>query len=92
MECEWDPAKAASNFRKHGVPFEEAETVFDDPRVIVRYDERHSDREDRWAVIGISNRGRVVIVTYTPRNRKPRLVSARKATRREVDEYGESDD
>jgi hypothetical protein len=87
VQCEWDAAKAVSNRRKHGIWFAEAQTVFDDPRVIVAYDDSHSAREDRWAVIGVSDRGRVLVVTYTPRRHVPRIVTARKATRKEIDEY-----
>ena len=87
MEFEWDPAKAAANRRKHGVPFEEAQSVFDDPRVLVRYDAAHSADEDRRNALGLSNRMRVLAVTYTLRGAVIRVISARKATRAEAEEY-----
>jgi uncharacterized protein len=90
VDFEWDAAKAAGNRRKHGVSFEEASTVFDDPKVLVRYDEGHSDEEDRWNAAGMSEKLRVLSVTYTRRGSAIRIISARKATRAESREYGES--
>ncbi len=90
MEFEWDVAKAAANRRKHGVSFEEAATVFDDPNVLVRYDAAHSEDEDRWNVVGTSSRHRVLAVTYTKRGEAIRIISARKSGRAEAREYGET--
>ncbi len=90
MEFEWDDAKAAATRRKHGVPFEEAATIFDDPNVFVRYDAVHSEDEDRWNVIGTSSRRRVLSVTYTKRGEAIRIISARKSSRAEAREYGET--
>ena len=88
---EWDPEKARLNVRKHGVSFEEATTVFHDPLALFKRDEEHSDTEDRWHVLGISARERVlVVVTLEPEEDIVRIISARKATRREVQDYVES--
>lgn len=57
---EWDPSKAAANFRKHRVSLEEGTTVFDDRNVLVNYDSKHSLQEDRRSATGISERGRLV--------------------------------
>ncbi len=87
MEFEWDEAKAASNRRRHGLSFDEAATVFDDPLVSVFHDEEHSVSEDRWIAIGISDRGRLVVVSHAYREGRTRIISARKATANEVREY-----
>jgi len=79
---EWDVAKAAANSRKHGVSFEEAETAFDDLSARVRYDAGHSEDEDRWRLIGLSEKFRLLIVIYAKGNEATfRLISARRATR-----------
>lgn len=88
MRFEWDARKAASNRRKHGVSFEEAATVFDDPRVMIFYDEEHSDEEDRYIAIGMSEKGRVIVVSHPHRGPAVRLISARWATKAEAQEYG----
>jgi len=90
VDFEWDATKAAGNRRKHGVSFEEASTVFEDRNVLVRYDEGHSDEEDRWNAVGASAKLRVLSVTYTRRGNAMRIISARKATRTEAREYGEA--
>lgn len=90
MDFEWDRAKAASNLRKHGVSFEEAKTVFDDPRVLSLPDEAHSDDEERAHAIGISHKGRLLLVSFTDRPPAIRIISARKAGRSEVNAYGET--
>jgi hypothetical protein len=90
MEFEWDAAKAASNRRKHGVSFQEAATVFDDPRVALFYDEEHSGSEDRYLAIGVSDKGRVIVVSHTYRADATRIISARKATATEAQAYGQS--
>lgn len=86
-EFEWDPDKSEFNRRKHGVPFEEATTVFADPRSISMYDPDHSDDEDRYLVLGLSQRGRILVVSYTDRPPRARIISARPATRRERTQY-----
>src|SRR5215207_9846035 len=68
MDFEWDEAKAKANERKHGVSFDEAETVFHDPLGLTVFDPAHSDRELRYATIGMSSLGRIVIVTHTDRS------------------------
>ena len=91
MAFEWDKNKAKTNLLKHGVSFDEAKTVFDDLFYIDFYDPDHSDDEDRYIVIGKSQRHRILIVSYTERDNdnKVRLISARKATRKEREDYEE---
>jgi len=88
----WDARKALSNLKKHGVPFEEAATVFADPDALDWDDPEHSDAEIRSKRLGTSVTGRVLIVIYTPRkvnNAKEiiRIISARQATRKERQTY-----
>ena len=83
----WDPAKAADNLRKHGVPFEEALTVFGDPLARIHDDPSHSDRERREIIVGHSTKGRLLLVSFTERMRVVRLISARRATRHEREDY-----
>jgi len=59
---EWDERKAVGNLRKHGVTFWEAVTIFHDPCILSRYDDEHSDTEDRWVVLGESERSRLLVV------------------------------
>jgi hypothetical protein len=89
MRFQWDPQKAATNRAKHGITFEEALTVFGDPFGRITDDPRHSEDEDRYVLIGHSERHRLLVVMFTERGRSIRLVSARKATRRERKEYEE---
>ena len=89
MRFEWDENKAASNLSKHGVSFEEAKTVFDDPLYVDFYDPDHSDEEQRYIIVGESNRGRLLIVSYTERGDSIRLISARVVTRSEREVYEE---
>ncbi len=89
MEFEWDDAKAAINHRKHRVSFHEAATSFEDPLVIIFHDEEHSASEDRWIAIGISDRGRLLVVSHAYPEGRMRIISARKATANEVREYEE---
>lgn len=86
----WDPKKATSNLRKHGVSFAEAQTVFDDPLARIFDDQDHSYDERRELIIGTSARGRLVLVGFTERLRSIRLVFARPLTRAEVHDYEES--
>jgi uncharacterized DUF497 family protein len=87
MEVEWDAGKAATNLEKHGVPFEEAATSLLDPMALAREDER-SEGEARWVLIGMSANARLLTVVYTLRNEhRIRLISARKATRKEASFY-----
>jgi uncharacterized DUF497 family protein len=83
---EWDDLKARKNFSKRGVSFEEATTVFDDPLFIVFKDPDHSIREQRYIIIGQSERRRYLIVSFTERERT-RLITARELDSRERKEY-----
>ena len=87
MAFEWDSNKAATNLAKHGVSFEEAKTVFDDPLYIDFYDLDHSDDEHRYIMIGMSEQNRLLLVAYTQRGDVIRLISAREATRAERKAY-----
>jgi uncharacterized protein len=87
MEFEWDERKAVSNFSKHGVSFEEAETVFEDALYVDFYDPDHSRDEERYLIIGISKQARLLIVSYTERKNLIRLISAREVTRVEKEIY-----
>jgi len=86
---EWDPNKARSNQVKHGISFEEAATVFRDPRALSIFDDEHISNEDRWITIGISNTGRLVVVCHTFQKKEEsnvaiRLFSSRKANKKET--------
>jgi uncharacterized protein len=80
IKFEWDDDKAVSNQQKHGVSFEEALTVFDDPLYLEDYDEAHSEREDRFKIIGESAEGQLLIVIYVERTDRIRIISARLVT------------
>ena len=86
---EWDEEKAQANLRKHGVSFEEAQTVFTDPLAMTIPDPDHSIDEARFIIIGESDKKRIVVVAHTERKKKIRLISARKATRAERKKYEE---
>lgn len=75
--------KAAANFRKHGVSFDEAESVFDDPLAIIVEDRQHSEQEPREVIVGHSETGRLLFVCFVERMGAVRLVSARQVTRQE---------
>lgn len=87
MRFEWDPEKAASNFAKHGVSFEEASTVFGDPMATTVGDPEHSVGEERWLTTGLSRQHRVVIVWHTDRGCIVRIIGARLATSNERRAY-----
>ena len=80
MEFEWDDAKAAANDRKHGVTFAEAATAFADPLAALFPDPDHSADETREILIGYSERGRLLIVSFTERRPNLRIISARVAS------------
>lgn len=86
---EWDEEKAKENFRKHKVSFEEAKTVFGDPFLMTFPDPEHSDSEQRYLNIGISSKGRVLVVVHTERERNTRIINSRKATTNERRVYEE---
>ena len=93
-DFEWDPNKAESNHRKHGVRFEHATTVFRDPRAVSVLDDTHSKKEDRWITLGISAGGRLLAVHHTfeelnANTVRIRIISSRRATKREASQYGE---
>ena len=83
MEFEWDPEKAAANIRRRRVSFNEAATVLEDPLSTTFPDEAHSEDEMRFVTVGVSQRGRLLVVAHTERNDTIRIISARRATRRE---------
>ena len=89
---EWDPAKAAENFAKHGVAFETAATVLRDPLALSVYDSAHSEAEERWASVGRAEDGKLLVVIHTfeetsATSATVRIISAREATRRERENY-----
>jgi uncharacterized DUF497 family protein len=89
LRFEWDPEKAAENLANHGLSFEEAATVFGDPLGRIVDDPRHSTDEPRYVLLGHSERQQLLAVMFTERAKAIRLISARKATRRERREYEE---
>jgi uncharacterized DUF497 family protein len=86
MELESDPRKAVINQRKHGVTFEEAKSCLFDPSALAMED-RLSGGEGRWLLVGRSERFRMLTVVYTLREERIRLISARKSTKREIENY-----
>jgi uncharacterized DUF497 family protein len=80
---EWDPRKARTNLAKHGVPFAEVATVFDDPRAQTIRDAANSQSEDRFLTIGRAGSGRLLAVAHSYRGDRIRVISARPATQRE---------
>ena len=87
MEVEWDPAKAEANLRKHGVSFEEAATVLEDPLSITLDDPDHSGSEQRFLLLGHATTERLIIVAITERHPAIRIISARLMTPRERRAY-----
>jgi len=77
---EWDAKKAEGNVSKHGVTFNEASTVFGDPLAVLKPDPDHSMEEQRYILLGISNRRRLLVVAFAERPPQTRLISARPAT------------
>lgn len=91
LRFQWDARKAAGNRAKHKVSFQEAVTVFGDPLGRITDDPRHSGDEERSVLLGQSDRRRLLVVMFTERGEAIRLISARKATRRERRKYEESE-
>jgi len=87
IEFEWDEKKAQLNFEKHEVRFEESVTVFYDPLLATMPDPDHSEDEQRYITIGQSVKGRILIISYTERQNRTRIISCRKATSREKKTY-----
>jgi uncharacterized DUF497 family protein len=87
MEIEYDPAKAEANIRKHGVSFDEAASVLLDPMAL-GFEDQDAEGESRWVLVGMSSKAHLLTVVYTLRDQhRIRLISARKATRREANQY-----
>ena len=83
MRFEWDPKKAATNLRKHGVSFQEAATVFGDLLAITFQDPDHSENEERQMTFGLSLQKRLIVVSHTERKDRTRIISARPTDRKE---------
>jgi uncharacterized DUF497 family protein len=92
MEFEWDARKAKGNLRKHGGSCDEARTVFGDRFSKPIHDPLHSDEEDRFVIIGESHRERLLVVVFTERGERIRILSARAASRSERIEHEEEID
>ena len=92
LSFEWDDEKAKANFKKHGASFDEAITVFTDPYSVTIPDPGHSTDEQRYVDIGISDKGRVLVVVYTERSSNIRIISCRKATLSERKMYEEGNE
>ena len=90
LSFEWDAPKAQTNRTKHGVDFEEATTVFGDPLSVTIPDLAHSQTEPRFIILGRSHRQRLLVVVPTERRDNIRLISARRASRRERKDYEEN--
>ena len=86
----WDQQKATENRRKHKISFKEAQTVFTDPNARMIFDPDHSDQEDRFVILGISSALRLLVVChcYSENDMVIRIISARKATKQEQNQYG----
>ena len=89
---EWDPVKAHVNLRKHGIGFERAADLFLDPLAISIFDEEHSEGEERWVTIGRDKHGKILVIVHTfaevsADESAVRIISARKASKREVRQY-----
>ena len=89
LDFEWDADKAKSNIKKHAVSFEEASTVFRDPLARTIHDPQHSQDEDRYVILGESSRSRLIVVSFTDREDRIRIISARVATHKERRDYEE---
>lgn len=90
IRFDWDPAKAASNLKKHGVSFEEAQSVFYDDFAVQFFDEKHSSKEERFLMLGMSSGARLLLVCHCESDGGGvvRIISARKATKQESTFYG----
>jgi uncharacterized DUF497 family protein len=90
LDFVWDARKATRNMERHQVSFEEAATVFDDPLFITFFDDEHSLDEERYITLGLSNRGRLLMLAHTEREGRIRIISAREATKKEEKFYAEA--
>lgn len=86
---EWDEAKAKANLMKHKVSFEEGKSIFNDAFLFTFPDDKHAENEERYVNVGLSAKGRILVLTHTERQGKIRIVSCRKATPRERSFYEE---
>lgn len=89
MKFDWDNKKDESNFLKHGISFVDAVTVFADPYLLFTEDSKHSQQEEREWAIGEMENGSIIVVVFTIRNGVIRIISARKATKKERKQYEE---
>ena len=89
IKFEWDESKAAQNLKKHGVSFDEAKAVFFDDFAVQFYDSEHSSTEDRFIMLGMSLQSRILVVCHCERaaGELVRIISARKASKRETSFY-----
>jgi uncharacterized DUF497 family protein len=87
---EWDQRKDSANRRKHGVEFEEAATVFDDPLSVTIPDPDHASDEERFVIVGLSSQQSLLVVVHTIRGERIRLISARPASKHERRKYEET--
>ena len=87
LEFEWHNAKADANLRAHGVSFDLAKTVFTDPFAIERLDDREDYGEARFVMIGLAEGNILLFVAYSEREERNRIISARRATQDEQDDY-----
>lgn len=88
---EWDIEKAKRNLKNHRVSFDEASTVFSDTMSLTIHDPLHSHEEDRFVIIGNSYKNRLLLVVHVERGNRIRIISARKATRKEKKQYEENE-
>jgi uncharacterized DUF497 family protein len=89
LTFEWDEVKAMTNLKKHKVSFEEGKTVFNDPRLVTIADFDNSEVEERFINIGLSAKGRILVLIHTERKGRIRIISCRKAAKRERKYYEE---
>jgi len=89
MNIQWDQRKAKSNFKKHGVAFEEAATALSDPMAASGADPDHSITEERYITFGVSEKGRLLVVSHTEEGETIRIISARTASKGERELYEE---
>jgi hypothetical protein len=92
VKYEWNDKKAKSNKVKHGVAFDEATSIFDDPFHLSVFDKRYDDYEERWITIGLTSKDRVIVVAHVyffdeDGNELMRIISARKSTKKEREQY-----
>ncbi|MEE4355782.1 MAG: BrnT family toxin [Desulfococcaceae bacterium] len=91
FQFDWDTDKADKNIGKHNVSFDEAVSVFDDPMLIAVIDDEHSIDEERYITVGLSKHGRLLMVAHTDREGRIRIISSRKATKKEERFYADSE-